>query len=404
MRLAILLVFLLPKASFGVALTEDEAISLAVESSALRDATEGTVGQARAEWERARRWPNPVAVYQREQTDGEDDVTENYAWLSQTIDVAGRRSKRGEAAAERIDAATLEGEALRAGRRLETQERFVEALLSERRSGALRSWLENGARIASIVSKREKAGEVSGYDRRRIEREQESAKARVAAEDAVADRARERLRALVGSDTAAGTWTTVSGEILPSTTLPAVDQLLEAVERRPDLEALRADVRASELDSTAAGRWWLPDVTLGAGVKAVDVDSEKLTGPFLTFSVPLPVLDQGQADALAATSRGRLARGRYRLLHEAAVGEVRGLLGEATSLIAAAETFRGNALRASNALVTTAERAYDAGEMEILEVLDAHRSALEAELQALDLEASARRAVIELSRSSGVAL
>jgi cobalt-zinc-cadmium efflux system outer membrane protein len=390
--------------SLGATLTEGEAVSLALENAGLTDATEGVIGEARARWERARRWPNPVLSYQREETNGQDDVTENYAWLSQTVDIGGRRAKRGEAAAERVNAARLGGEALRRSRRIETQERFLDALLLERRSDALESWLGSGTRIAGIVSRREKAGEVSGYDRRRIQREQMSASAKVAAERASSERAKERLRALVGSETSAGPWTSVSGELLPAEKLPPVEELLEALQSRPDLQALEAEFRASDLDSRAAGRWWLPDVTVGAGAKMVDVDSENLTGPFLTFSVPLPVLDQDQADAQEASSRGRLARGRYKLLHDSALGEVRGLRAEATSLIRAAKTFRKDALRASNALVATAEHAYDAGEMDLLEVLDAHRSGLEAELQALELEASARRAVLELSRAAGVDL
>ncbi len=83
------------------------------------------------------------------------------------------------------------------------------------------------------------------------------------------------------------------------------------------------------------------------------------------------------------------------------MGEVQGLLAQASALRDEAKRFRRDAVGASNDLVAVAERAYDAGEMDLLEVLDAHRSALAAELQALDIEESARRAVIELSRSTG---
>jgi cobalt-zinc-cadmium efflux system outer membrane protein len=343
--LFILFLVLAPLHARAAALSEGEALELGLESEALRDTTDGVLGQARAEQERARRWPNPVLSYQREQTSGQDDITEDYAWLSQTVDIAGRRSTRGRAADERFQAAHAEGEALRQSRRAEIQERFFEALLSEQRTEALRSWLSSGTRIARIIERREKAGEVSAYDRRRLEREQASASARVAVEHAASMRARERLRALIGDSTPTGTpWTVLSGNVLPERKLPSLTDLLHAVEARPDLEALRAEQRAATLDSRAAGRWWLPDLTLGAGVKTVEVDAERLTGPFLTVSVPLPVLDQSQADALEASARGLLARGRYALAHEAALADVRGLWGEASALVHAAKSFRQEAI------------------------------------------------------------
>ena len=48
--------------------------------------------------------------------------------------------------------------------------------------------------------------------------------------------------------------------------------------------------------------------------------------------------------------------------------------------------------------------AYEAGEMELLALLDAHRSALDAELEVLELEMNARRARINLARVIGDSL
>jgi cobalt-zinc-cadmium efflux system outer membrane protein len=61
------------------------------------------------------------------------------------------------------------------------------------------------------------------------------------------------------------------------------------------------------------------------------------------------------------------------------------------------------ALRAAPAgdLSRTAETAYRAGEGGILELLDAYRTELDAELAALELELRARLARIELDELSG---
>ena len=63
--------------------------------------------------------------------------------------------------------------------------------------------------------------------------------------------------------------------------------------------------------------------------------------------------------------------------------------------------YRSDAVAPSAELVRIAEAAYRAGESTVLELLDAYKGALEAELTALDLEWKAREARIELDQLTG---
>jgi len=83
------------------------------------------------------------------------------------------------------------------------------------------------------------------------------------------------------------------------------------------------------------------------------------------------------------------------------VGQARGIHLQATQLIAAAERYRREAVLPSSDLVRIAKSAYRAGESTVLELLDAYKGALEAELTALDLEWKAREALIELDQLTG---
>lgn len=336
--------------------------------------------------------------YQREETATGAGTTEQYGWVAQTIDIAGRRSTRGRAAGHRVRAAEAEGEDLRVERRATIRQRFYTALLEQRRVVALEAWVRQGERVVEVVDKRRAAGDASGYDAMRMAREQATARARLASGYASLARNREELRGLIGSTR---TWDTVDGELLPSEPLPAVAALLERVDDRPDVRALDESAQAAQLDGSAASRWWLPDVTVGAGVKSVEDKDDSFSGPFLSASIPLPVLDQDQGARFEAEGRERAARGQKALVVESARADLRGLWQEASALHAAAVDFRHSALGGSAALMASAERAYEAGEMDLLVLLDAHRSALDAELQALDLEMSARRARIELDRTVG---
>lgn len=382
----------------AAALTEDEALHLGLSEPAVGSIVEGGIQRAEGERERARRWPNPVLSYQREETSTAAGTLEQYGWLSQTFDIAGRRVTRGRAAEHRVEAARAEGEDFRISRRAEIQRRFYATLLEQRRVAALEEWVSQGARVAAIVARRKQAGEVSGYDAKRIEREQNTARARLATEQAALTRNRELLVAVLGSEK---DWSSVDGELLPHEPLPPVDALLERVGERPDIRALTEAVEAAELDGSAAARWWLPDITVGAGVKHVEDKNDTFSGPLVIASIPLPVLDQDQAARLDAAGREQTSRGQKALALAAARADVRALWQEASTLYTTAVEFRRSTLDGSQSLTTSAERAYEAGEMDLLALLDAHRSALEAELQALDLEMSARRARIELERVTG---
>ncbi len=363
----------------------------------MTEIVEGSVQQAEAERERVRRWPNPVLSYQREETATGAGTTEQYGWVSQTFDVAGRRSARGHGADRRVRAAEADGHWLRLLRRAEIRQRFYATLLEQRRVAALEQWVEQGGRVAAIVTKRKQAGEASGYDAMRIEREQAISRARLATEQATLTRERQALAGLLGS---AGGWS-VSGELLPEEPIPALEALLERIDERPDVRALGEAAQAAEIDGRAAARWWLPDVTVGVGIKSVEDTNDRFSGLFLSASIPLPVLDQEQAARLEAVGRERGARGHRALATSVARAELIGLREEASRLHATAVEFRRGALSDTHALISSAERAYEAGEMDLVALLDAHRSALEAELQALDLEGGARRARIDLDRVAG---
>jgi cobalt-zinc-cadmium efflux system outer membrane protein len=83
-------------------------------------------------------------------------------------------------------------------------------------------------------------------------------------------------------------------------------------------------------------------------------------------------------------------------------GELEGLWQQASQLHAAASEFRREALTVSRELMQIARTAYTAGEGSVLDLIDAWRTELDAELTSLDLDYRARLARIELDRIAGV--
>ena len=100
-------------------------------------------------------------------------------------------------------------------------------------------------------------------------------------------------------------------------------------------------------------------------------------------------------------SRARIARAERNLAFAEAAGAVRGLRAQAAALGDAGRRFRADSVVLSATLMRAAEAAYEAGEVGVLELLDAYRSAVGAELEGLELASGARRARIELDRVTG---
>jgi cobalt-zinc-cadmium efflux system outer membrane protein len=389
---------LLAPLSAGAQLTEEEAVRRVLARPEVHDLVEGEVDAASGEALRAGLWPNPVLSYAREQTKGGPAAArDDLALLTQTLDVSGKRGLRGDAAGHRVEATRARGASTRLALAAEARLRFHERLAAERRLVATAEALRRVQVLATTVGQRQAAGDASGYDRGRLERERASLAARAAVEEAGLARARARLAGLLGGLDAQA----LAGELLPEAAPLARDALLGQLASRPDLRALAEEAEAGALDARAGGRAWIPEPTLQGGYKRSTVQAERPSGFAVGVAIPFPLFDRGQDEALRGHGRARAARARLALETDAADAEVRGLHAQATGLLEAARRYRADALETSRRLVATAEAAYRGGALGILELVDAHRGALDAELGALELDLTARRARIELDLASG---
>ncbi len=377
------------------ALTERQAVDLALSRTEYRALEEGRLGIARSAVTEASLWPNPVLAWERDRVSAS---TESTAKIFQSFDFSGRRALRREAANIRVDAAQFDQQDRRLNTIVEVRRLFSESLYRQELGGAYARWLRRIETATEIVGKLAKAGEASGYDRRRIEREAQTARARVASVAAEYARMREAMSGLIGES--AGQLAALGGELLPGNA-PSLEALQSALRQRPDFASLNAQADANDRERSAAERAWIPDVTVGVGQKRVDEFSRTDTGVILALSVPLPLFDRGQGSQQRAQARASTLRAEQALAYARAGGELKGAWRQAAELRQAAASFRSESLGGSRDLTRIAEAAYRAGEGTILELLDAYRTDLEAETTTLDLELRARLARIELDVLSG---
>lgn len=190
-RVPLLLLLVFPSAAAWAqtALIEGEAVRLGLSRAALSDWARASVEAAQADVVGAGQLPNPTLGYSREQTGRSPRSGEQSLHIAQTLQLSGRRELRQHAAGRRFEVATAEIDLRRAEVAAEIRQRFHETLLKQQLVGAIETWIERFTRAHAVVEKLARAGETSGYDRRRLDREREAARAKLAIESAELDRA-----------------------------------------------------------------------------------------------------------------------------------------------------------------------------------------------------------------------
>jgi outer membrane protein, heavy metal efflux system len=385
----------------AAALTEREAVEMALARPAYLAAQEGRVAIAESAALQAGLPPNPsVGISHERGNVSAGRATESTLQLSQSFDISGRRTLRRQAAEQRIEAAQFDRESARKRLAADVRAAFADALYRDRVRSGLRAWNQRIDAAYDVVSKLAKAGEASGYDRRRLERERQSVQARFARAEADYGRAREVLVALTGD--ARGRTVTPAGDLLPPGT-PGLGEAQANLRGRPELQSLIAQAVAFDSERLAAQRAWLPDLTISGGPKRIDEPTRSDNAVVVSASIAIPLFDRGQAAQKRASAEASVVRAEHSLRLERWEAELRGTWLQADELRRAALAFRRDSAGSSRELAQIAEAAYRGGEATLLELLDAYRNELEAETTSLELELAARLARIELDLLSGAA-
>jgi cobalt-zinc-cadmium efflux system outer membrane protein len=381
-------------------LTETMAIQLALSRDAVQQRAEGNLSQAQSDVIAAGTRPNPEFSYEREKLDNDVDHVEQKFVLSQQFDFSGRRSLHMQAADRHLDAVRYESDAWRADLTKDVRERFYRALLQQQRRLTYQTTQDRIRLLSEALQKRRREGDVSIYDYQRVSTERAAIEAEVRNADVDLDAARQNLSVLLGGDS--GGFRSLEGELLPGE--PAArEQLLFAVDAQPALRRLKEQSEAFGLQQRAESRTF-PDVTLGLGLKREETNDQSDNGLVINASIPIPVFDKRKDKQARYQAKALIARSEYELARDTARAELEGVWRQVTQYQRSAATFRRDAVQGAQELIDIAEAYYRAGEVGILELLDAYRGALDAELNALDLEFKARSARIQLDHLTGGAV
>jgi cobalt-zinc-cadmium efflux system outer membrane protein len=173
-------------------------------------------------------------------------------------------------------------------------------------------------------------------------------------------------------------------------------------EARPDILARERRVLAASQQVRAAQRGRLPEIAVGLGYKRVTADEGSAGGPVVSLGARIPLFDNGGAAIREARARQRAREAELGLARreaEAAVAVAEARTSAALSAARAAQAAAGDAAR----LGPIAEAAYNGGESGVVELVDAYRTARDAELEIIELLERAARARVDLELAQGSA-
>jgi outer membrane protein, heavy metal efflux system len=322
--------------------------------------------------------PNPALVLEHQRSlEGATD-SETVAGLSMPLTLSGRRGLLRDAAAERSSQASAQADATLFDNALSFRQAYAKAVLDRIRAEVLGRQQATLEQLSSAIAGLARGGEAADYDmlRQRMQAQLHRRTLEVA-----------EARALA-SQLLLGTW--LDGEVQLAAVAPselaggdaAADMATRA--EHPGLRQLNAQARASALETRAAERLWLPELTLFAGYRGTDTGADEGHGIALSLELPIAIFDHGQGEAAHARAEQAQARASAQHLQRQQAARLRAATVQLQALQASASRAEA-ALADVEALQDKARQLYAAGEATITELLEAFAQAEQARLASIDL-------------------
>lgn len=338
--------------------------------------------------------PNPGVSYSREGA----GFTE-FLQFEQVLPIAGVRGALARAGVAATAAAEAERDARLWELRAEASQLVSRLQAAQLRARAAAADVSAVERLTGILRVREQEGEGSRFDRLRAE--QELAELRQAA--VTADVELSDTRAALSAILPEGfTVASVAGPVFETRPTPGVEALVtRARVTRAELRALQFAVGRAEQEAEAARRARWPRPVVSGGLKRAGGADDRDRGGVFGLALTMPLFDTGSREAARWAAEGA------RMTAERTALEQR--VGAEIAQAAAALARREQAIAAEpeglgTELVTTAEIAYREGEVGILMLLDAVRTASRARMREIDMRLETKLAQIALERAVGESL
>jgi cobalt-zinc-cadmium efflux system outer membrane protein len=394
---AALCLYALPGLGQERVLTIDEALALAREQAASVVLAKGRIEEARARQIQAGRrfQENPALEVNGGYRRAEDDHLDFEAAISQGLYDRNRRTARVAGAQAALERAEAELDDARRLLQRDVWTAFFRALVAMDRVELLTRVRQASDELLAAIERRYEAGEGTALELNRARVAAASARAGQSGAQAEASSTAAELKALLGLPPGE----TVELRVGPALhQAPGLEALLAGLDRRPDLRVLAAELREAETEVLLGQALARPGLGVRGGVGREEGADIVTAG----VVVSLPFHDRGQETLAVGQARAAALRQALDAARQAAGAEVRGRHSALLRHLAAARELERTALPALDDNESLALKSFDAGEIDLGELLLVRREILETRLTYLEslLDVSLTR--FELEAAAGV--
>jgi cobalt-zinc-cadmium efflux system outer membrane protein len=383
-----------PGAAAGQDRTERDVVELIVrdgpQARAIRAGTEVTRHEQLARLA----YPNPSVTYSREGA----GFTE-FLQAEQSLPIFGTRDALSRAGVAATAAAEAERDMRLWRLRSDAAAAVARVVAEQGRLESARAHIREVERLIEILRTREREGEGSRFDRLRAEQERHDSHQLVTSATVALSEARALLTGMLPPNMS---FTTIAtAQISQQPVVPIETLLMRSTSTRAELRALQQLGERATLEAEAARRARRPSPNVFGGVKRADAATGRATGSVFGLNVALPLFDSGGREA----ARWEAERARVEAERAAIDYRIRSeIIGASEVLAVRQAALSQEQPGTAEELVQIAVVAYREGEVGILELLDAARTASRARIRSIDLRLDVRLAQIALERAMGETL
>ncbi len=319
---------------------------------------------------------------QRRRLNGGGKTNDYYITLSQGIEIGGKRGYRAQSAEAALNAARQRRELVHQQLISKAAKAYVQLYFANQAYTLRRQQSDMLARVNHAVSQKLALGEASRLDTNLASSAYASAlNATVVASQQLMQAKQQYLLALGQSQGVVQ----LSELVMPQLDTgwqPPEDAYHIALESRPDLAALRAKLRQFNAQAELAGAARIPDITLSAMTGREAGDQLIKVG----VTVPLPVLNshRGAYEAALAQSE-RASTGLAWSEQQLRFAVDSAVQNHANAMQALANAQQSGMQKSAQETITLAQKAYDAGEIDLEELVVHIRQGLDARMTALEI-------------------
>lgn len=340
----------------------------------------------------------------RDGDDGASASTSDSAGLSVAyeIDLFGANRAQLESAEESLNARRFDAAATSLTLEADVAQAYFTVIALKERLASAKANLAAAEDILRLVRLRYEEGAVSAFDLSRQESATATARARVPGLESDLAAARNALAVLLGETpdrvTVKAARLSEFDALAPKLGVPSA-----LLERRPDIQTAEASLRAANADIGVAKAAFYPQVTLSAGATA----SGLLTNPYslvssLAAGLAQPIFSGGELEGGLISAEGRYAElaAAYRSAVLTALQETDDAL---TALAARGDQsdYAAFSSREADEAFRLADLQFDAGAIDLLELLDAQRTQLDASDSLVQARLDELSASVDLYRAIG---